>query len=95
LNHLHAREAALRIAHRHAGKSYEQLAALVAADHEYHRIELAGAIYQVTFEVFWDDRPNGLLRVCVAVDDGGLLAFVPLVLSNLVAPTEVFDGTLQ
>ena len=35
----------------------------------------SGATYQVEVQLFWDDQPNGELRVMGSIDDGGWRAF--------------------
>jgi hypothetical protein len=52
----------------------------------------SGARYQVEARAFWDDRRKRTLRVMVAIDDGGLRAFVPLTTSFIVAPDGSFIG---
>ena len=47
----------------------------------------SGTRYQVELEAWWDEKPNGVLRVTGAIDDGGLRAFAPLTESLLVRPT--------
>jgi hypothetical protein len=46
----------------------------------------SGAEYQLEIQAVWDGKPNGDLRVIVAVDDGGLSAFAPISESFIVAP---------
>jgi hypothetical protein len=38
----------------------------------------SGATYQLEFEFFWDDEPNGAARVMGSVDDGGWRSFLPV-----------------
>jgi hypothetical protein len=46
----------------------------------------------VTVQAFWDNRPNGNVRILGCADDGGLRAFVPLSDSFIVAPDGTFVG---
>ena len=48
--------------------------------------------WQIEVEVQWDDEPDGNIRVTVAVDDGGLRAFVPLTESFIKSPSGEFIG---
>jgi len=48
--------------------------------------------YQVEVASFWDDRPNGNLRVSVAIDDFGWRAFMPLSWDFIMAPDGSFVG---
>ena len=51
-----------------------------------------GTLYQVQIDIFWDDEPDGVIRVTGVVDDGGLRAFVPLTEDFLVRPDGTFVG---
>jgi len=48
--------------------------------------------WQLEIEVLWDDEPNGNVRVVVAIDDGGLRAFVPMTASFIKSPSGEFVG---
>lgn len=50
----------------------------------------SGKKYQVEVASFWDDGPNGNLRVSVSIDDFGWRAFMPLSWAFIIAP----DGSL-
>jgi hypothetical protein len=50
----------------------------------------SGANYQIEFDVFWDSKPDGNLRIMASVDDGGWQAFLPLTDSFIMKQ----DGTL-
>lgn len=50
----------------------------------------SGANYQIEFNVFWDSKPNGNLRIMASMHDGGWRAYVPLTDSLIMKP----DGTL-
>lgn len=52
----------------------------------------SGARYQVEIEVFWDDKPEGNVRVIGSIDDGGWRAFAPLSDSFIMAPDGSFVG---
>ncbi len=52
----------------------------------------SGVLYQVEIQVFWDDEPEGVIRVLGAVDDGGLGAFLPLTDDFLLSPDGTFIG---
>ena len=54
-----------------------------------HHAEVAGesgTMYQVEVQLFWDDQPEGAIRVVGSIDDGGLRAFMPLNEDFLVSP---------
>jgi len=50
----------------------------------------SGANYQIEFDVFWDSKPDGNLRIMASIDDGGWQAFLPLTDLLIMKP----DGTL-
>jgi hypothetical protein len=37
-----------------------------------------GTRYQIEVQFFWDDKPQGDVRVGASIDDGGIRAFLPL-----------------
>lgn len=41
-------------------------------------------------QVFWDDTPDGAIRVMASIDDGGWRAFVPLTEAFILAPDGSF-----
>ena len=54
----------------------------------------SGKPYQLEFQALWDDpkRPNGVLRIAGAIDDGGLRVYTPVTDSFLIAPNGEFVG---
>lgn len=48
--------------------------------------------WQLEVQVFWDDEPNGNVRVVVSIDDGGLRAFVPMSEDFIKSPSGEFVG---
>jgi hypothetical protein len=75
-------------------RPYGELVALIGNPRTFEATAPSGAWYQIEVRALWDDprTPNGLLRVAVAIDDGGLRAYMPLVDSFLLAPTGEFVG---
>jgi hypothetical protein len=74
------------------GLSYSELKALLS-DHIHEEVTgESGAVYQLDCYAVWDDKPDGDLRVTVAVDDSGWSAFRPLVEDFIVSPTGEFVG---
>jgi hypothetical protein len=71
---------------------YERLAQLVGSQRAEEQRGQAGTLYQLEFEFFWDDRPDGNVRVIGGVDDGGIRAFLPLTESFIKAPDGSFVG---
>ena len=51
-----------------------------------------GVEYQFEIAAFWDNRPNGNIRVMGEVDDGGVRAFFPLCSDFIKAPNNTFIG---
>ena len=52
----------------------------------------SGNRYQIEIEVFWDDKPNGDVRVIGCIDDGGLRAYFPLAEAFIKNPSDEFVG---
>ena len=52
----------------------------------------SGAWYQFDIQVFWDNKPNGDVRVSCAIDDGGFRAFIPLTDDFIMSPEGKFVG---
>lgn len=48
----------------------------------------SGETYQVELQFFWDDKPEGNIRVFGSIDDGGIRACVPLTQTLLISPSE-------
>lgn len=46
----------------------------------------------VEINAFWDDKPEGDIRVIASIDDGGWRAFVPVADSFIIAPDGSFVG---
>ncbi len=69
-------------------KPYSELKELVALEHveTFEIVGRSGTKYQVEIQYFWDDRPEGTIRIMASIDDGGLRAFVPITDSELVSP---------
>ena len=61
---------------------------------ESHRVEVTGASgtwYQVEARVFWDNKPDGAIRVMASIDDGGWRALLPLNDDFILAPDGSFE----
>jgi hypothetical protein len=58
----------------------------------FERVGPSGAKYQVEFQVFWDGRRGGNIRVMGSIDDGRWRAFVPLNRDFIKAPDNSFVG---
>ena len=52
----------------------------------------SGTTYQGEIQVFWDDKPDGAIRVMGSINDGGWRAFVPLTDAFILAPDGTFVG---
>lgn len=70
--------------------SYSELAKRIGAPETFEATVGSAARYQVEVEAFWDDQPQGNIRVIGAVDDGGIRAFLPLTADFIMRP----DGSL-
>jgi hypothetical protein len=70
-------------------RSWAQLREEVGQSHRFEVTGESGTWYQGEIQVFWDDKPDGAIRVMASIDDGGWRAFVPLTDDFILAP----DGT--
>jgi len=74
-------------------KSYSELAALIDSVQMMERTGPSGTSYQIEVLVLWDHprKPNEVIRVIAAIDDGGLFSsFKPMTADFLIDP----DGNL-
>jgi len=71
---------------------YRELAAGVGSVTTDEVVRDSQRSWQLEIQVFWDDEPNGNVRVMASVDDGGLRAFVPLTDGFIKAPSGEFVG---
>ena len=73
-------------------RSYADLRSEIGASRHFERTGQSGTSYQGSVSVFWDDKPNGAIRVAASIDDGGWRAFVPLTDDFILAPDGTFVG---
>ena len=73
-------------------RSWSQLRKEVSQSHRFEVNAESGTWYQGQVQVFWDDKPDGAIRVMASIDDGGLRAFVPLTDDFILAPDGTFIG---
>ena len=50
----------------------------------------SGDIYQIEISAFWDDKPQGNIRVTGCIDGGGISAFQPLSRDFIKSPDNRF-----
>ena len=74
------------------GRPYSELVGLITESVTTTVKGKSGVAYQVKIHAFWDDRPNGNLRVMGDVDDSGWRAFFPLGEDFIMAPDGTFVG---
>jgi hypothetical protein len=87
-----ARTLLLEDSAKYRTKSYADLSALVGRPRTYEVKGASGVVYQLELQAFWDDKPNDVLRVRLAIDDGGIRAYMPLSEDFLIAPDGHFVG---
>ncbi len=75
---------------RYRELSYAELEARLGEVDAFEAVAPSGNEYQLEFEVFWDDKPRGDLRVMGGVDDGGWRAFAPLTDDFIMSPDGSF-----
>lgn len=78
---------------RYRAKSYAELVALIGDVQVHEAAGDSGAGYVLEFDVLWDRKPNGDIRVVGGIDDGGLRsAFAPLSDDFILTPDGDFVG---
>ena len=80
---------------RYRARSYAELAAWVRENRvdTPEAVAPSGSRYQIEVQFFWDDKPNGDVRVSGSIsDDRGIRAFVPLSDSFILSPEGRFVG---
>lgn len=73
-------------------RAYTDLSNEVGQSQRFEATGPRGTWYQGNVQVFWDDEPNGAVRVIASIDDGGWRAFVPLTDDFILAPDGTFVG---
>ena len=73
-------------------RPWAQLREEVSQSHRFEVTGESGTWYQGEIQVFWDDKPDGAIRVMASIDDGGWRALVPLTDDFIVAPDGTFIG---
>lgn len=71
---------------------HSRLAESVGSRETENCVGAGGAVYQLEFQVFWDARPDGPIRVIGSIDDGGLRVSAPLCQDFVKAPDGSFVG---
>ncbi len=75
------------------GKAYSELVQMIDAEPiTGERTSPNGQWYQFEIQAFWDDKPNGIIRVSGSIDGGGLRAFAPLTEDFIKSPSNEFVG---
>lgn len=75
---------------KYRATSYDDLKGLLGSQDRYEVNGPSGIVCQLEIQAVWDDKPNDILRVIAAIDDGGIRAYMPMIEDFLIAP----DGTL-
>ena len=71
---------------------YDKLAARVGSCDVEEVTGSSGVAYQLEFQIVWDGKRGGDVRVLGGIDDGGLRAFLPLTDDFIMAPDGRFVG---
>jgi hypothetical protein len=75
-------------------RSYAELASWVS-ERRNDTLEVvapSGTRYCIELQVFWDDKPNGDVRVVGSIDDDGIRAFLPVTDGFILSPEGRFVG---
>ena len=73
-------------------RTYAELAREVGHSHRFELNAPSGRWYQGLIRMYWDDKPDGAVRVIGSIDDGGWRAFVPLTDSFILGSDGNFIG---
>ena len=92
MNNVEARGIVVAESAKYRAKGYKDLLALLGHQDHYEVSGASGTLYQMEILAFWDDKPNGVLRVRGAIDDGGIRAYVPMIEDFLITPDGRFVG---
>lgn len=79
---------------RYRSRSYPELA-VWSSEGRIDTLEIvaqSGKHYQIEVQFFWDDKPNGDVRVACSIDDGGIRAFFPITDAFILSPAGQFVG---
>ena len=77
---------------RYRAKRYDELVTLIKSQEHREIVDASGTAYQLEIYAFWDAKPNDVLRVSAAIDDGGIRAYFPMTDDFLIAPSGKFVG---
>jgi hypothetical protein len=77
---------------RYRQRSYQELLTLLDQPETFEVRSGSGVLYQLEFQVFWDDPDTRMLRVLGSIDDGGIRAVLPLNEDFIMAPDGTFVG---
>jgi hypothetical protein len=69
------------------GRSYAELVSLIDRPQTMTAKGASGTEYQLEFEVFYDSKRGGDIRIMGHIDDGGMRAFSPLTIDEIMRPT--------
>lgn len=72
--------------------TYAELARKVGHSQRFELNGPSGVWYQGHIRMYWDDEPDGAVRVIGSIDDGGWRAFAPLTDSFILGSDGTFVG---
>lgn len=74
-------------------KPYSELVQMISSEPiTFDRVSQTGKMYQIEIQAFWDDKPNGNIRVSGSIDGGGLRSFTPITEDFIKNPENEFIG---
>jgi hypothetical protein len=77
---------------KYRSRSYAELRGRIGSQDDFVAAAPSGTQYQVEVEFFWDDGPDGNIRVMGAIDDDGCRAMLPLTDSFILSADGKFIG---
>ena len=77
---------------KYRARGYSELRERIGSHDDYDVTAPSGRRYQIEVNFFWDDRPDGDIRVGGSIDDGGWRAWIPVTDSFILSSTGRFVG---
>ncbi len=93
MNKQEAKEIAARQLEAYRTRSYIELTKMIKAEPINYQVRgSSDVLYTIEIQAFWDDKPNGNIRVMCSIDDGGWRSYSPLSDDFIKSPADEFVG---
>jgi len=93
MNKQEAKEIASKQLEAYRTRPYKELSKMIKAEPINFQVRrLSGVLYNIEIQAFWDDKPNGNIRVMCSIDDGGWRSYSPMSTDFIKSPADEFVG---